>query len=400
MVSAGQQRADEPLPMQGARPTRCGASLMTAAQSRAIHVAMLNTAPHRALRAGLATGPGLVRSAIRATTEAGRGPSTPSAGLVVHPSRRALLRGLATVPALATPLGRAALAQEAPPQPLPTVEVAPGIHVAHGQHALMTPANAGMISNSVIIVGEQGVAVVDSFGSAGAGRRLAATVARLTPLPVRYLVNTHMHPDHVFGNASLVGPETTVVGHAKLARALAARGERYLTANGPDLAPTDFRGTQVVLPTRLVETSLTLDLGNRPLTLTAMKTAHTDNDLVVRDEKTATLILGDLLFAGHVPALDGSLKGWIAALNLLKTWPAERAVPGHGPASMPWPGALDDELRYLTTLAIDVRAAIKAGRTLEDAMATAGVSERTAWFLFDAFHKRNVAAAYAELEWE
>ena len=77
-----------------------------------------------------------------------------------------------------------------------------------------------------------------------------------------------------------------------------------------------------------------------------------------------------------------------------------RVVPGHGPASMQLPAALAPEKRYLSEVADDVRAMIKEGRTMSEAMKTAGLSEKDAWLLFKEYHARNVSAAFAELEWE
>jgi quinoprotein relay system zinc metallohydrolase 2 len=209
-----------------------------------------------------------------------------------------------------------------------------------------------------------------------------------------------MHPDHVFGNAAFVDDRPVFVGHAKLARALAARAERYLAINRELLGEDAFAGTRIILPDMAVEGRTSLDLGGRTLELEAQPTAHTDNDLTVRDKATGTLFLGDLLFAVHVPALDGSIRGWIALLDHLSAAPAARVVPGHGPASMSWPEAAVPLRRYLDKVAIDVRRLIKDGRLLSEAPATAGQSEKDAWVLFEDYHARNVSAAFAELEWE
>jgi hypothetical protein len=75
-------------------------------------------------------------------------------------------------------------------------------------------------------------------------------------------------------------------------------------------------------------------------------------------------------------------------------------VPGHGPIDTPWPAALDAEEAYLANLARDVRAAIGRGETMQQAIDTIGVNEHNNWLLFDLYHRRNVTAAYAELEWE
>jgi quinoprotein relay system zinc metallohydrolase 2 len=279
-------------------------------------------------------------------------------------------------------------------------EIAPGVFVSAGRHELFNVGNGGHISNVSFIVGNDSVAVIDTGGSAGVGRALLAAIQSVTSRPVRYVISTHMHPDHVFGNAPFRDVNSVFVGHAKLPRSLAARGDRYLTVNRNDLSPQAFEGTRIVMPTLLVETTMSLDLGGRKLLLTAYKTAHTDNDLSVLDEATSTLILGDLLFADHIPTLDGSIKGWIDVLAALKLLRVARVVPGHGPASMSWPEAMDTQQRYLDTILSDVRAALKQGRTLSETSLTAGQSEKPAWLLFDDFHARNVSTAFAELEWE
>jgi hypothetical protein len=104
------------------------------------------------------------------------------------------------------------------------------------------------------------------------------------------------------------------------------------------------------------------------------------------------------LFVGHVPVLDGNLRGFLAAIAELKNVRANLAVPGHGRA-LAWPEAVVPEERYLNRLLANVRAAIKAKRTLTETLATVD-GEREQWLLFDDFHKRNITAAYAELEWD
>ncbi len=285
-------------------------------------------------------------------------------------------------------------------EPLPVQEVAPGIFVFQGAYQLFTPKNKGAICNVGFVIGRDAVAVIDTGGSVGGGQRLRAAIEARTKLPVRYVINTHMHPDHIFGSPAFESASPQFVGHAKLARALAARGDYYISANRRLLGEEAAAGLKIIPPTLPVEKSLDLDLGGRILRLTAHPTAHTDNDLTVLDLETRTLFTGDLLFARHIPTLDGSLKGWLKVLETLQSWDVARVVSGHGPVPMPWPQAAGPELRYLNRLKADVLAAIKAGKTLADASATAGVSERDAWELFDDFNARNVAAAFAEMEWE
>ena len=284
-------------------------------------------------------------------------------------------------------------------EPLRLEEVAEGVHVYTGPHGEANPRNLGAVGNAGVVIGRDSVAVIDTGGSPEFGRRLRASVAALTGLPVTYVIMTHAHPDHVFGSVAFEESGTSFAGHHKLARALAVRSPFYLDAF-ERLVGEAFEGARVIAPSIEVAGETRIDLGDRVLVLTAWQTAHTDNDLTVLDLRTGTLFAGDLLFIDRLPVVDGSLKGWLDVIAELRRVPAARVVPGHGPAFAPWPGALDAQERYLRALLRDVRREIAAGGRIESAIGRVAGEERDRWVGFDASHPRNVTASFTELEWE
>jgi quinoprotein relay system zinc metallohydrolase 2 len=267
-------------------------------------------------------------------------------------------------------------------------EIAAGVFVHSGQTALMTGGNDGAIANVGFIIGERAVAVIDTGGSVREGAQLLAAIRARTDKPIRYVINTHGHPDHVFGNAAFVHDGTVFVGHKNLPRALAARGPFYIDAFRRTMGDQLIDAVRLIPPTLLVDDSMK-----------AWPTAHSDSDLTVLDDQTKTLFAGDLVFLTHVPVMDGSLRGWLGVTGELAALPAQRLVPGHGAVSA-WPAALADQRRYLETLASDVRAMVARGAPITVAADTAAASERPRWQLFDDYNARNATAAFSEIEWE
>jgi quinoprotein relay system zinc metallohydrolase 2 len=239
---------------------------------------------------------------------------------------------------------------------------------------------------------------MDPGGSLIDGQRLRATIRKATNLPIRYVVMSHVHPDHIFGAGAFTEDGPQFVGHALLPNALAQRGDYYRTRLDQILGPG--KAGPVITPTLLVKDQSQIDLGGRVLEITAHGNAHSDCDLTILDRQTGTLLLSDLLFVERVPSLDGSLKGWLAELAKLKNVGAKRAVPGHGPTGVDWPSAPRDLERYLGTLQRETRQAIAKGLDIGQAAKTVALSERDKWKLFDDYNGHNVTRAYKELEWD
>ncbi|XTP47838.1 MBL fold metallo-hydrolase [Marinibacterium sp. SX1] len=326
-------------------------------------------------------------------------------------------------------------------------EVAPGVYVHKGAQAEPGPGNGGDTANIGFVIGDDAIAVIDAGGSDAVAGALLAGIRARSDLPVRWLVLTHMHPDHVMGAGMIAGQGAGVVAHPALAAGLAARYAHYHAAYARDIGP-GWQAAEV--PPEIRAAPDEIDLGNRVLELRRHATGHTSNDLSVYDRRTGTWFLGDLVFLGHMPSIDGDLRGWQGAIAAAGERPADRVVPGHGPVAAPWPGAAGPTAAYLDALVAEVRAALDGGVALIDLLgagpqatitapdrqagpgagtgagpdgdtgtgkegaAEAGThagpeasvagqfdpAEPGAWLLSDTFHPRNLTSAYRALEWE
>ncbi len=305
----------------------------------------------------------------------------------LHPHAAALLLAAASVQA------------GADPAPLAVTEVAPGVHVHAGLVEDWVPGNGGDIANLGFVVGSRCVAVIDTGGTPQLGMRWRAAIERATRLPICYVFDTHAHPDHVLGNAAFAGPGTRFVASAKFNAAMSARAPYFLRALERDFG-IRMAPEAVVYPTVAVDGTQEFDLGGRVLVAQSWPTAHTDNDLTVYDRNTRTLFASDLLFVDHIPVVDGKLKGWLRTLPQLARIDAAIVVPGHGPTRSGGPDVWMPQQEYLEALQRETRAALKSGKTLPQAVDSVAVEAASRWQLAERFHRRNVTAAFAELEWE
>ncbi|MEE9552547.1 MAG: quinoprotein relay system zinc metallohydrolase 2 [Gammaproteobacteria bacterium] len=278
-------------------------------------------------------------------------------------------------------------------------ELASGIYLHEGVHVPFDDPQHDDIANIGFIIGEKCVAVIDTGGSVRIAQALHAAIRKETNLPICYVINTHIHFDHVLGNLVFINEKPEFVGHAKLTDAIEANRSFFLEQYSDDLGANPSESS-IIAPSITVHDTMALDLGGRVLLLIAYQVAHSHNDLTVMDQKTRTLWTGDLLFRERIPALDGSLKGWLTALDKLKPEEVKLVIPGHGPPSKLWPAAIAAEEKYLKLLLTETRKAIAKGLFIDEVIETVGRDEKMQWLLHDQHHGRNVSKAFVELEWE
>ena len=274
-----------------------------------------------------------------------------------------------------------------------------GIYVHRGKHVDLEHTDHDDIANIGFIIGDQCIAVIDTGGSVAIGVALKNAIKSKSALPVCYVINTHIHFDHVLGNRAFSEFDPEFVGHENLAREMAQNRSFFLSEFSGNLGENPSESS-IIGPDITVSDKLELDLGNRLITLSAHPPSHSYTDLSIYDHKTGTLWLSDLLFIDRIPVLDGSLKGWLQTMEILKTQPANHVVPGHGSITLSWPEAANAQDSYLHLLLHQTRKEIGKGTFMEEVVEIVGSTEKTEWLLHEQNHGRNVTRAFLELEWE
>ncbi|MBI5905877.1 MAG: MBL fold metallo-hydrolase [Deltaproteobacteria bacterium] len=202
-----------------------------------------------------------------------------------------------------------------------------GVQDASAAHSFA--ANAG------IVIGRDGVLVVDTLISAKEGERFLADIRKVTDKPIRYVVNTHTHLDHALGNCVFARLGAAVISHDADRASLAKNGAEILkNAGAYGLKPEDMAGTAIAVPTLSFSERLTVDLGGVEVRVIRTASSHTPGSLVVHVPSRRLLFAGDILFTDFHPYIaDGDLPGWTGTIDALLDMDVERIVPGHGPLS-------------------------------------------------------------------
>jgi len=282
------------------------------------------------------------------------------------------------------------------------VPVAQGVWFVQGEAALGSPANRNFISNAAFVETDDGVVVVDALGSPALAEALLAEIERVAGKPVRHVIVTHYHADHIYGLQAFKARGASIVAHAAGREYLNSDTARLrLEASRQELAPWIDADTQLVPADRWIEGDTILELGGVRFDIRHVGPSHTPEDLVVFLPRERVLFAGDLVFRGRIPFVgQADSRSWIGALDRLIALDPVVVVPGHGPLSrepLPDLALTRDYLRHLR------EAMGEAARNLEpfeEAYARADWSRFEGLPLFGFANRINAYNTYLLLERE
>lgn len=255
--------------------------------------------------------------------------------------------------------------------------------------------------NAGFVVTDSGVVVIDAMASPAQGNALLRAIRSVTPLPVKWVVLTHHHPDHHFGAVVFRRLGAKIIAHPDRRVLASEGGEDALVADWVRVVGLDaMRGFEFSdTPDRPVTTRDTLRLGGSTLVIEHPGAAHSAGDLIVWLPDERILFAGDLLIEdGVTMVVDGSSAKLLHALALIDSLRPRGVVPGHG-AIPAQPGQLVTRTReYITGLRTAMRSALERGIPMGRAMATLPPADQTRPVSLNSRRRRNAVRVYLEEE--
>ena len=197
-----------------------------------------------------------------------------------------------------------------------------------------SPANS-FGANAGIIIGKDGIIVIDTLVSAKEAKRFIRDIKAISKKPIKYVVNTHYHLDHTFGNSEFKKPSAVIISQVKDTEKMKKESEAVLkNAKIYGLTEKDMKGTKIVYPELTFTDRMKIDLGSQKVEIIYTGSSHTDGSIMAYLPDKKVLFAGDILFTDYHPFMgEGDIEGWLKTLDYIMTMDVEKIIPGHGPIS-------------------------------------------------------------------
>ena len=247
------------------------------------------------------------------------------------------------------------------------------IQTAPNAYAFIQPNGA---TNAGFIVGEEGIIVIDSLMTPSLATRLLSEIRSISRAPIRYLVDTHYHGDHVFGNQYFV--PAPIIGHENCRKELIekfdANMNRY-TSGRPELIP-ELSQIRMTLPDVTFSDRMDLRLGDREINMIYLGRAHSAGDILLHLPQDGVLYAGDIAFHRVLPAFpDGHITKWLDVMDKTREIDFETIVPGHGPVGSK--KDFDEARELMAHLHGEIRKGFDEGKSEDEAAAAVSLGKFT-----------------------
>ena len=285
--------------------------------------------------------------------------------------------------------------------PVTAKRVTDRVYYVEGAPGVAAPANQAFNSNAGFVVTDDGVVVVDALGSYPLGRALVTEIRRLTSRPIRRVVVTHYHADHVYGLAALTEAGAEVWAHQRGREYLATQGEARLAQRRRDLAPWVDERTRLIPADRWLDADAAFASGRTHFDVVYMGPAHAPDDVIVVVREEHVIFCGDIMITGRVPFVgEADSKQWLATIDRLLAMGPRVLIPGHGPVSRAPARDLAFTREYLVYLRSTMGQAVADLVPFEEAYAKTDWTRYAGVPAFEPANRLNAYGTYLLMERE
>jgi glyoxylase-like metal-dependent hydrolase (beta-lactamase superfamily II) len=271
-----------------------------------------------------------------------------------------------------------------------------------GDSGMASAQNKGYMSNAGFVVTDEGVVVFDALGTPALGEGMLAAIRNVTRKPIRRVIVSHYHADHVYGLQALKSAGAEIWAHRRAEQYFnSGLAAERLEQRKRDLFPWVDDNTRVVAPDVWLEGDTDFRLGGVTFRILYSGGAHSPEDLLMFVVEERVLFAGDLLFAGRVPFVgNADSRGWLRAMEAIIPLKPSVVIPGHGPASRDVERDLVLTRDYLAYLRRAMGRAVADLESFDDAYAKTDWSQFRALPAFEPANRINAYGTYLLMEQE
>jgi quinoprotein relay system zinc metallohydrolase 1 len=273
------------------------------------------------------------------------------------------------------------------------IKLSENSYYVYGKEEYFSKENGGDIANSSFIITENSVILIDTGSSKLYGNQLKKQIERITSKPIKYILNTHHHPDHFLGNAAFSQSNIYATEHTK--NDIETNGDLYIV-NLLNIIHEAMNDTKIKVPNQILSSQV-LDFDGYKLKVLYFD-GHTQSDIAIYDENTKILYASDLVFYKRTPATPhANINKWIESLKKLEKIPYSILVPGHGIASKNKEPILEN-IAYLEYLDKTLKTSAKEGLDIYEILNKAIPKEFETFTMFKEEFERSIINLYPSYE--
>ncbi|XPV69030.1 MAG: quinoprotein relay system zinc metallohydrolase 1 [Halarcobacter sp.] len=263
----------------------------------------------------------------------------------------------------------------------------------YGKEEYFSNKNGGNISNTAFIETDKSVILIDTGSSFNYGKQLKKAIAKVTNKPIKYVINTHHHPDHFLGNNAF--KDSTIFATQFTADEIETNGNLYIE-NLVNLVGSAMTDTSVKKVDKILNKKV-MDFDGYKLHFIYLS-GHTEDDLVIYDENTKILYASDLVFNHRALATPhANLDKWIESLNKLKNIDFKLCFPGHG-LVFENKKAIEENIKYLKTIRKNINYGLKNGLDVFEVLDLKVPKDIRGFSIFEQEYERSIINLYNKKE--